>query len=165
MYITKDGSFTYDIDPGDLSRGLRPSEYSPRNKKFLTECVGAIGYEESLQSLSDVLSDFELVDTSLITDGFPYPQIFTFTKHIIVCGETKIYELVGAALVLKLTVVAGIRWSAIDFYDYIYMSNGKVSVVRNAANGVYSLSNLPLTTTICDFNSQVMIGAPGVEWF
>lgn len=164
MYITKDGSFTYDIDSEDLSKGLRPSEYSSRNKKFLTECIGAIGYEESLQALSNILSGFELVDTSLITDGFPYPQIFAFTKHIIVCGETDIYELVGAGLVHKLNVAAGIRWSAIDFYDYIYMSNGKVSVIRSAADGVYSLSNLPITITICDFNGQVMVSAPDVEW-
>jgi hypothetical protein len=163
MHITRDGGFTFEIDSEDMLKGLRPSEYSPRNEKFLAECTGAIGYEKTIQTIEDITN--LLVDTSLITDGFPYPQIFAFTKHIIVCGETKIYELVGAALVLKLTVAAGIRWSAVDFYDGIYMSNGKVSVVRNPADGIYSLAPLSLVaSTICDFKSQVMIGAPGVEW-
>lgn len=162
MYVTRDGCFTFSINSDDLSRGLRPSEYLPRNENFLVECIGAIGYERSLQTIEDLSS--LLVDTALITDGFPYPQIFVFVSHIIVCGETKIYELVGGALILKLTVAAGIRWSAVDFHEFIYMSNGVVSVTRSAANGIYSLSDLPIASTICNFNGQVMIGAPGVEW-
>jgi len=163
MHITRDGGFTFEIDSEDMLKGLRPSEYSPRNEKFLTKCDGAIGYEKTIQTIEDVSS--LLVDTALITDNFPYPQIFTFSKHIIICGETKIYELVGAALVLKLTVAAGIRWSAIDFYDGIYMSNGKVSVVRNPADGIYLLAPPSLVASaICNFKGQVMIGAPGVEW-
>lgn len=162
MLITRDGGFTFEIDSEDLSRGLRPSEYSPRNEKFLTECTGAIGYEKSLQTIEDITS--LLVDTSLIVDDFPYPQIFVFTNHIIICGETKIYELVGGSLTLKITVTAGIRWSAVDFREFIYLSNGKVSVTRSAVDGTYSLSDLPVASTICNFKGQVMIGAPGVEW-
>ena len=159
MHITRDGGFTFEIDSEDLSKGLRPSKHSPRNEKFLTECTGAIGYEKSLQAIED-MSDL-LVDTSLITDGFPYPQIFVFTRHIIICGETNIYELVGGSLNLKITVAACIRWSAVDFHEFIYLSNGAVSVIRNASNGIYSLSSLPTNSTICNFNGQVMIGAPG----
>lgn len=163
MHITRDGGFTFEIDSEDLSKGLRPSKHSPRNEKFLAECNGAIGYEKSLQAIEDI-NDL-LVDTALIADGFPYPQIFVFTSHIIVCGKTKIYELVAGALVLKLTVDAGIRWSAVDFYDAFYMSNGKVSVARNPADGVYSLGPLSyIASTICNFKGQIMIGAPGVEW-
>ena len=162
MFITRDGSFTFEIGSEDLSKGLRPSKHSPRNEKFLIECIGAIGYEKSLQAIEDVSS--LLIDTALITDGFPYPQIFLFTKHIIICGKTNIYELVGGSLILKITVTAGIRWSAVDFYDYIYLSNGKVSVVRSATTGIYSLSDLPIASAICNFKGQVMIGAPGIEW-
>lgn len=162
MHITRDGGFTFEIDSEDMLKGLRPSEYSPRNEKFLAECTGAIGYEKVLQTIEDITN--LLIDTSIITDDFPYPQIFIFTKHIIICGETDIYELVGAALVHKLNVDAGIRWSAIDFYDYIYMSNGKVSVTRSATDGIYSLSDLPIASAICNFKGQVMVGAPDVEW-
>jgi len=162
MHITKDGSFTFNIDAEDLSKGLRPSVHSPRNKKYLTECIGAIGYEGALQAIEDISN--LIIDTSLITDPFPYPQIFIGTTHIVVCGQTDIYELVGTSLVHKLTVEAGIRWSAIDFYNYIYLSNGKVSVTRDALSGAYLLSTLPIASTICDFNGQVVIGAPGIEW-
>ena len=162
MLITRDGGFTFEIDSEDLSKGLRPSEYSPRNEKFLTECIGAIGYEKSLQAVEDITS--LLVDTSIITGGYPYPQIFVFTSHIIVCGRTKVCELVAGSLVIKYVATAGIRWSAVDFREFIYLSNGKVSVTRSAADGTYSLSDLPITSTICNFKGQVMIGAPGVEW-
>jgi hypothetical protein len=160
MHITRDGGFTFEINSEDLSRGLRPSEYSPRNEKFLTKCTGAIGYKKSLQTVEDI-TDLQ-IDTSIITDDFPYPQIFVFVRHIIVCGKTDIYELIGANLIHKLNVVACIRWSAIDFHDYIYMTNGVVSVVRSPADGIYSLSTLPTGSTICNFNGQVMVGAPGV---
>ena len=162
MNIAKDGSFTFNIDAEDLSKGLRSSVYSPRNKKYLTECIGAIGYEGALQAIEDISN--LIIDTSLITNPFPYPQIFIGTTHIVICGQTDIYELVADSLVHKLTVEAGIRWSAIDFYNYIYLSNGKVSVTRDALSGTYTLSDLPITSTICDFNGQVMIGAPGIEW-
>ena len=163
MHITRDGGFTFEIGSEDLSKGLRPSKHSPRNEKFLVECIGAIGYEKSLQAIEDISN--LLVDTSLITDDFPYPQIFVFVSHIIVCGKTKIYELVGGSLVLKITVAAGIRWSAVDFYDCIYMSNGKVSVARNPVDGTYFLGPLPYTASaICNFKGQIVIGAPGVEW-
>ena len=159
MHITRDGGFTFEIDSEDMLKGLRPSEYSPRNEKFLAKCTGAIGYEKTLQTIEDITG--LLVDTTLITDGFPYPQIFVFTRHIIVCGKTNIYELVGGSLNLKITVVACIRWSAVDFHEFIYLSNGAVSVIRDASNGIYSLSSLPANSTICNFNGQVMIGAPG----
>ena len=163
MIITRDGSFTFEIDAKDIIKGLRPSEYSPRNEKFLVECAGAIGYEKTLQTIEDV-TDL-IIDTGVITDGFPYPQIFAFTTHIIVCGATDIYEYVGAALVHQLNVAEGIRWSAVDFYNYIYLSNGAVAVTRSAEDGTYALcADLPLATTICDFNGQVMVGAPDVEW-
>ena len=104
-----------------------------------------------------------MVDTDIIADGFPYPQIFVFTNCIIVCGSTKIYELIAGALELMLTVDVGITWSAVDFYDYVYMSNGQVAVERSATDGTYSVSDLPIASAIVNFNGQVMIGAPDVE--
>ena len=161
MEITRDGGFTFEVSSGDLARGLRPSRYSPRNEKFLVEAAGAVGYDDVLQTIQN-LNDL-LVDTDIIADGFPYPQIFVFTNCIIVCGSTKIYELVAGALELMLTVDVGITWSAVDFYDYVYMSNGQVAVERSATDGTYSVSDLPIASAIVNFNGQVMIGAPDVE--
>ena len=162
MFITRDGGFTFEIGPEDLSRGLRPRKTLPRNEKFLVECFGAVGYERALQTIED-LSDL-IVDTSLIEDGYPFPQIFCFTNHTIVCGHFDIYELVGGSLELKFSGPGGIRWTAVDFNDFIYLTNDNVSVVRNP-DGTYELSDLPIGTSLCNFNGQVLIGAPNIEWY
>ena len=62
---------------------------------------------------------------------------------------------------LKLTVTPGALWKAVDFFDYVYLSNREVAVVRDAGSKVYSeTTELPTATAICNFNGQVIIGAP-----
>jgi len=62
---------------------------------------------------------------------------------------------------LKLTVTEGSTWTAVDFFDYVYLSNSKVAVIRDSASKVYSTTTtLPTATSICNFNGQVIIGAP-----
>lgn len=147
--------FTVTITGDNLARGLRPSKRVHRNTQYLQECEGAVGRDGTLQSLDQLTR----VATSAITDGFPYPQIFAFTNLIIVCSQTKIYEWVEDALVLKLTVTGGSPWSAVDFFDYVYMSNNKVAVVRDYNSKTFALTtDLPVATTICNFNGQVLIG-------
>lgn len=97
-----------------------------------------------------------------INDGFPYPQIFVLTNIIIVCGQTGIFEWDGSKVVRKLTVTAGNVWSVTEFGDYIYMSNGVVSVVRSALDKTYSINtDLPIAGTICNYNGQVIVGNIG----
>jgi len=153
------GKFTITIDSSKLSKGLRPSKRMPRNSGFLVECKGCVGRYNVLQ----VLDELTRIDTDVITDAHPYPQLFVFTNAIIVCGKTKIYEWSGSALVEKLTVTAGSTWSAVDFYDYIYMSNGTKAVIRDAITKAYSITtDLPTAQAICNFQGQVLIGAPDV---
>jgi hypothetical protein len=157
MEVLRDGTFVFDLKSEELSHGLRPSKRSPRNAKFLVECVGAVGMDKVLQVIDDLEND--RIDTGVIVDPFPYPQIFVLTNMIIVCSATKVYELVAGSLVLKITVTAGTLWSAVDFYDYVYMSNGVASVIRDPTSELYSLTTtLPLAEAICDFNGQVIIG-------
>jgi hypothetical protein len=137
--ILRDGKFTFTIDGSHLMKGIRPSVRSPRNMEYLSRCIGAVGRDGILQALDDISSKWLDLHVT-ITDSFPYPQLFVFTNFIIICGQT---------------------WSAVDFYDYVYLSNSKVSVVRDAGSGVYSLSSaLPEASAICNFNGQVLIGAP-----
>jgi len=151
------GQFTVTIDSSKLSRGLRPSKRLPRNSGYLVECSGAVGRDNVLQALDELTR----IDTGVITDAFPYPQIFVCTNLIIVCSSTKIYEWIAGALVEKLTVTAGSLWSIADLYDFIYMSNGTVAVIRNPESNVYSITtDQPRAMTICNFNGQVLIGAP-----
>jgi len=163
MPTLDNGLFTFTIPTADLSRGLRPSKRSPRNTKFLTACNGAVGLDNVLQVLDDI--DEARIDTAVITDGLPYPQLFVFTNVIVVCGETEIYELVAGALISKIAALtAGIMWSAVEFYDFIYMSNGMVTIRRRATDKVWEITtDYPIASAICNFNGQVLIGAPGVE--
>ena len=154
------GNFSFSITSDKLSKGLRPSKRMPRNSGYLVECAGAVGRDGALQSMDELTR----MATSTITDAFPYPQIFVFTNVIIVCSSTKIYEWVAGALVLKLTTTAGSTWSAVDFYDYVYLSNAKVAVVRNSGDKTYATTTeLPTNMTVCNFNGQVIVGAPDVD--
>jgi hypothetical protein len=161
MEVLRDGEFSLTIAGDQLARGNRPTAKATRNNQFLVECKGMVGLEGVLQTLDDISSHW--IDLHItITDGFPYPQIFVFTNLVIVCSLTKIYEYAGGVLsAAKITVTAGSTWSAVDFYDFIYLSNSKVAVVRDATTGLYSLSTtLPKASTICNFNGQVHVGAP-----
>ena len=149
--------FTFTITADQLTRGLRPSKRAPRDSKYLVESKGAIGRDGVLSAIDEL----SRMDTSDITDAFPFPQLFVFTNMVIVCSSTKIYEWVSGALVLKLTTTGKSTWSAVDFYDYIYMSNGAVAVVRDSASGEYSVdSDLPTANSILNYNGQVVIGSP-----
>ena len=122
------------------------------------ESKGAIGQDGVLCAIDELTR----LATAEVTDTFPFPQLFVFTNLIIVCGRLKIYELVSGSLSLKYTAsTSGSTWTAVDFYNYVYLSNGREAVTRNPDTGVYSLSStLPKAMSICNFNGQVIIGAP-----
>jgi len=153
------GVFNVTISSEQLKRGLRPSKRTPRNAGYLVECLGAVGRDGVLQAL-DALTR---IDTSAIATTFPYPQLFVCTNCIIICSPTLIYEYDGS-LTLKYTAgAAADPWTLADYYDYIYLSNGSIAVIRDAASKVYSLTtDLPSASAICNFNGQVIIGAPGL---
>lgn len=161
MEVDRFRNFTETIQAKRLVRGLRPSKRAPRNEGYLIDANGAVGRDGVLQALDSLTR----MDTSTITDGFPFPQIFVFTNAIIVCGLLKIYEWVNSALVLKYTAAAaGGTWSAVDYFDYVYLSNGKIAVIRNAESKIYALdATLPHATAICNYNGQCIIGSPDVD--
>ncbi len=147
------------ISTKNFVKGLRPSKRAKRNSGYLIEAEGAVGRDGVLQSLDELTR----IATTEITDGFPYPQIRVFTNIIIVFGLTKIYEWVSSALVEKIEVAGGDPWSAMDMHDYVFMSNSVVTVVRSAMDKTYSeTSDLPLASAICNFNGQIIVGAPDV---
>lgn len=150
--------FTFSITADQLSRGLRPSKRLPRDSKYLIESKGALGRDGVLAAIDNLTR----LDTSIINELFPYPQIFVFTNFILVCGETKIYEYFDGVLSLVFTAsTKGSTWTAVDFYNYLYMSNGKVVVIKNPETGEYSeTSLLPTAVSILNFNGQVIVGSP-----
>lgn len=156
MEVSRGGKFSHTIGAEQLSVGLRRSKRNPRNSGFMLTCQGAIGRDKVLQIIDALVRLDATVD-----EGFPYPQLFVFTSVIIICGQTKIYEWVDGALVEKLTVTAGKPWKALDFFEYVYLSNREVAVVRSASDKAYSLTtDLPTAMAMCNFNGQVLVGAP-----
>jgi hypothetical protein len=163
MPTDRAGNFSVTIPFNDLARGLRPTKRAPRNSKFLVDCVGVIGLDGVLAVLDD-LSESQIDTTALNTAEFPYPQLFVFTECIAIALEDAIYVYSGGSLtkVLDLGGYEGDIWSAIDMIDFIYMSNGKVAIER--FKGVWSITtSYPVASGICNYNGQVLIGAPGVE--
>ncbi len=157
MPTLNDGKFSFEIPTVELSRGLRSTSRNPRNSKFLTVCNGAVGLDNVLQ----VLEDLEEVRITSASGTIPYPQLFVFKKLIVVCSPTTIYEVVAGALVSKLTVTAAILWSAAEFDDFIYMSNGRTAVKRSPESGIWSATeDYPAASAICNYNGQVVIGSP-----
>ena len=139
----------------NLAKGLRPSKRNKRNGGYLTTCTGAVGRDKTLQ----VMDQITRLDTSIITDPFPYPQIKVLNRIIIICGLTKIYELVNGVMVEKIEVTAGKTWNHFDGYEFIWLTNGVVSVTRDPGDFSYSLnSTLPVAGAMCNFNGQVMVG-------
>lgn len=158
MEVNKQGEFSLTIDSVELSRGLRPSKRAPRNSKYLVESEGAVGKDQVLQVIEDLQGD-RVDPTGYVEDGFPYPQIFTFTNFILVCGETRVYEYTGVIFQLVADVAAGGLWSAVDFFDFVYLSNGVVSLLRSPTSSEYSIStDVPICEAICNFNGQVITG-------
>lgn len=159
MGISKNGDFSVDILAKELVRGLRPSKLIARDTKYLTECNGAVGRDGVLKTLEDL----NRLDLDILAASFPYPQIFVLSSVTIVCTDTKIYEFENGSLVLKLTVPTGITWALVDFFNYVYMSNNVVAVVRDGLSMTYAYSDhLPPAQAICDFNGQVIISTLGL---
>jgi hypothetical protein len=159
--IDRNGNFSLTIGSEQLSKGLRPSKRMPRNSGYLVKAQGVVGRDGVLSSIDDITR----LATTVITDGFPFPQIFVFTNMVIVCGLYKIYELVSGSLSLKYTATTpGSLWTAVDFYDYIYLSNGEEAVIRGAGSLAYTKSaTQPTCTAMCNYNGQVIIGSPDTD--
>jgi hypothetical protein len=158
MEVLRDGTFVDIIDGQSLGRGIRPSMRAPRNSKFLVKSQGAVGLDGVLQVIDDL--ELSRIDTSLdITDAFPYPQVFTFINVVLICGRQDIYEYDGTLNHMLGPVTAGSLWSAVDFFDFIYLTNGSVGVVRSANTGLYSLTtDYPIGESVCNFNGQALVG-------
>lgn len=150
--------FTHTISADQLKRGLRTTLRSPRNTGFLVVAQSAVGRDGVIQAIEQMTR----IDTSAITDAFPFPQIFNLQNFILVCGHKKIYEYDGSNLTLKYTATtAGGTWNVIDYFNYLYLSNGAEAVVRSAQTGAYAINTtLPKAIGMCNYNGQAIVGAP-----
>jgi hypothetical protein len=156
MEILRDGRFVLPLTK--LNSGLRKSEQAPINDQHLVDCTGAVVDEGTLQTWPD----FESFDLSPIGGSFPYPQLFVFQDLIIGCNETEIYELNNNIWNLKITAsAAGSTWCATAIHDFVYLSNGRVVILRDAETKTYIESDeYPTAMAIYNFNGQLILGSP-----
>ena len=158
MKVLEDGSFSDIWEAPILASGLRQSSKYSRNLKSLIRCDGCIGIDGLLSTIEELTLSSLYTSNLVIKNDFPFPQIFTFEKFIIVCNRTTILELVGASLILKATVTGGELWTVGSSHDFLYLSNGVVSLVRNPLNGEYEITDAPVCSTILNYNGQIICG-------
>lgn len=163
MKILPNGFFSDDYSSKDLKHGLRPSARMPRNSKFLTECKGAVGQDGVLRTLDTLALTAALTGAGITTADFPFPQLFILERHVLVANRTSIYEWNGTTGALFLAIgslTTGGKWTLASSHNFIYMSNGVVSVVRNAESQVWALNTTAPKGTVCMFNGQILVGNP-----
>lgn len=159
MKILPSGHFSYVIDGATLAKGLRANSANGRNSNALIQSTGAIGRDGVLQPVPAIVLSDLLEDALVIADDFPFPQVFAFDKHLIICNRTTILEWNYTQLTLEITVTQGELWEAISVDNFLYLSNGVVSVVRDPDKGTYAAnSGAPVCSAICNFNGQVVCG-------
>jgi hypothetical protein len=156
MKITGDGSFIFTLSSDELASGLRKRSTLPRNSPNMIELVGMIGIDKVLQTLDELT----LIDTSELSESFPFPQLFILSSTVIICGETSIYEYYNGTITHKITASrVGSTWRVLDYGGYIIMSNGVVTITKDPITDLYSEDvTLPIFNASCDFNGQVLIG-------
>ena len=157
--------FNYTFETG-LQFGLRRTEQNRRNQQALVLSTGAFPSEGALSSLP------ALTRTSITgispAPSFPYPQIFVLNQLTIVCAETSIYTRAdNGTLTLAISgLTGGVTWSVADFHDFLVLVNGKQVVFRDALDKTWHTDNsvydVPIGTSICNFNGQAIVTAPDV---
>lgn len=162
MEVLRNGKFSITLQSKDLARGLRRSSSNPRDRHGMTSLSGMVAKDGVLQALDEL----SRIDTDVITDGFPYPQLFVLSNYILICSATKIYDYSSGSLVLKYTAGAvGSTWKCIDFIEYLILTNDSVVVVREAHTGNFvETSTIPDASAICNYNGQIFVGGPETPW-
>lgn len=157
MEVLRDGKFTVTLSNKDLAKGLRKNDKLSRDRHGMIEMTGLVSQDDVITALDEL----SRIDTDVITDSFPYPQLFILSNYILICSSTKIYDYSSGSLELKITTTAGSTWKVIDFIEYLVLTNGIVNVIRTASSGVFSVTtDFPEANAICNYNGQVLIGGP-----
>lgn len=188
MKILPNGHFSLSISGQELSKGLRNSARNPANNPAMLQCAGVTGREKILEKSEDLSltvdidsgvfpagvtfgGDFNVTfggDSVTFNSGvnieFPFPQIFVETNLIVICTKEYVYEYEDGNLNLKYSISGGSTWSLISIHDFVFLSNGVVSLVRNPESKQYSLSNAPTAMAICNYNGQIIVGAPNAGY-
>lgn len=160
MIILQNGYATDTFKTDNLIKGLRSSQYSSRNTKQLEVCQGMVGFEEALKTIPTLQISSVMEDPNIILNDFPFPQLFILDKHILICNRQSILELKNNIFeVVISSIPAKGKWNVLSFFDFIYLTNGEVSIIRSPETHTYSISSTaPIGTAIHNFNGQIIVG-------
>jgi len=143
-----------------LAKGLRASEFNPRNEGALVEAQGVFQESKKLSNIAELLT-FDI--STLDAQTYPFPQVFQLREWTIVCTPTKIYTYDGASLTLVHTAAEGSTWTVADFYQFIVMTNGAELISLDPETGNWSQfidCAVPYCLCCCDLNGQLFVGGP-----
>jgi len=143
-----------------LAKGLRASEFNPRNEGALVEAQGVFQESKKLSNILELLTfDISTIDAQT----YPFPQVFQLREWTIVCTPTKIYTYDGASLTLVHTAVEGSTWTIADFYQFVVLTNGAELVALDPETGEWTQfidCAVPVCLCCCDLNGQLFVGGP-----
>lgn len=151
-----------------FTSGLRPYANNPINQDTATECFNLA---PRIQGLVPIETINQSIDS--IVASFPFPQIFFGHKFWLACTSTKIYTINGDfSLTLELDLTGafigpGQVWHFADFFDYVILTNGIVTVYRDPDSATFKIwvadSTMPNLGTVMNFNGQI-IASPISAW-
>lgn len=148
----------------EFTKGLRPFEKMPKNSKTLVECFNVVPRVEGLV-------ERETVTTAVtgVTANHPWPQVFLGLKHWVCCTEDKVYTVNADWTVtqqLDLSVYYNTfpnapkgTWHFADFFDYVVLTNGGVTVVYNPYTNIWEYNEgvkIPTLGSVLNFNGQIL---------
>lgn len=160
MKVLPNGHFAVNLDSETLLKGLRTHSNQPRNKPGLETLKGVMGKDGTLQRI--FASDFtRITGANIDTGNHPFPQIYRLNKHFIICNVASIVEYDGNTWNTKISGLtpSAYPWYVASSYDWIYLTNGTVAVIRNPETNTYALStSAPVGLGVCNFNGQIIVG-------
>jgi len=162
----------YELEITDLKKGLRPESRVPVNSNGLIECFGfrcgSYGLEgyEPFSSPVDVTIDLH--------SNWPFPQvIFNGAYRFLIDRDTTggkdvvyildvDYEVSETFELPYSTYGTGTLFEVVDFYDYVYITNGLVNIFFDSAYGRWrvgtQVADIPVAHTVCNFKGSQVIG-------
>lgn len=148
----------------DFVKGLRLHSDTPTNQEALTECFNLIPRIQGLISTPTISHPI-----TAVTVSHPWPQIFLGYKHWVCCTEDKIYTInANWSLTLQLDLAVYYNtfpnapketWHFADFFDYVVLTNGGVTVVYNPLTSDWEYNDgttLPTLGSVLNFKGQII---------
>jgi len=163
MKILPNGEFSVTWNTEDLKKGSAAHAVMSRSQENLATCKGALGTKGILRALEELSINDMFIDEDelVVLDDFPFPQLIVTERLVLVCNRTSILEVLGDATLVEAIseLPTGARWQYASSFEYIYLSNGEVTVVRDPFSREWAIdTTLPKAGAILNYKGQIFVG-------